>query len=547
MTRHDDSLLWEYAARELDADDARAVEEHLEACARCREQLATVEVAREALETSRGAIALLEWDRVDAAVGSMVERRLNAQARPPWLRKVAAGGGLAVIAALALVLVGRVEPESPPTAPPLVADGAPVPAPLARARVDRAVGLEKREARRSLVMRAGADLEAGSMVGTSRGGLAVLSLPDSSTVRLAEESQLTLERLDVDDVGLRLQQGRVAIRAAHVERQGFAVSAGGLRIQVVGTVFGVASSKALTEVAVSEGRVRVELPDGERELVAAGQRLIIDRLGRVRLSVLSADWKRELAHVGREGELDASPEPRAAVAPVAGGPRSPPPLVAASGAPRTLPRLDRDTARARVGRLPAEATAPEPSAPREVPVVEAPIVRRIEPHTELVVEPPPRDPAGGEEASEWAVPPASDGSLASQGGDEAEWASLPGRDAVAQSAVPSAAPAVFRRSGKLAEAPGGERAVVGDLETIFMHRAEAALAKGACERFLVGLEDIAQDSSRTPRSELARVLRARCYELELRPRQAINEYRKYLEEYPRGRYVDEAREALGAP
>lgn len=524
MMRHDDSRLWEYAARELDAEDARSVERHLEACARCREQLATVEVAREALEASRGAIALLEWDRVDAAVGAMVERRLNAQARPPWLRlrlrRVAAVGGLAVVAALLLVLVGRVEPDSPPTAPALVAGGSGVSAPLARARIDRAIGLERREAQRSVVMGEGADLEAGSIVGTSRGGLAVLSLPDSSTVRLSGESQLALERLEVDDVSLGLQRGRVAIRAAHVERQGFAVSAGGLRIQVVGTVFGVACSKALTEVAVSEGRVRVELPDGERELVAAGQRLLLDRLGRVRRSALSADWKRELAQVGREPEPAALSEPRAAVAPAAGGPRSPPPLVAASGAPRTLPRLDRDTARARVGRLPAEATAPEPSAPREVPVVEAPLVRRVEPRTELVVEPPSRDPAGGEEASEWAVPPASVGSLASQGSDETEWASLPS---------------------------GGERAVAGDLETIFMHRAEAALAKGGCERFLVGLEDIAQDNSRTRRSELARVLRARCYELELRPRQAINEYRKYLEEYPRGRFVGEARGALGAP
>ena len=80
---------------------------------------------------------------------------------------------------------------------------------------------------------------------------------------------------------------------------------------------------------------------------------------------------------------------------------------------------------------------------------------------------------------------------------------------------------------------------------IFMQRAEDSIEKGTCDRFLLGLEDIAQDSERNTRSEQARVLRARCFDTQLRPRQALNEYRKYLDEYARGRFVDEAHKALG--
>lgn len=524
MTRHDDARLWEYAARELDAADAYQVELHLEDCARCREQLASVQVAREALEVSRAALPLLSWDGVDLAVSGAVERRLNARPRSTrsWSWRLRLSVGLVAVAAVALAIVSRPRSEAP-LPQPLVQDAPPAP-PVAR--VAMASGLE-RIGVRSEVLRDGSQLEAGDVVTTTRGGWATVRLADSSAVRIAGSTELRFNRVEAGDVALELERGRVAIRASHVERKAFVVSAGGLLVQVVGTVFEVSSTKALTEVAVSEGRVRVELPDGEREIVSAGQRLTVDVLGRVgRANALTPAAKRALDEVASFGDPDRPSEPLPAVAPAAGGVRSEPRLLGAPPGSRTLPRLDPQQARARRGRLPDEVGGGEPSPP--APVTEAPVTQRLEPHTELIVEPPlgastsrargeaPQRPEPEVDA-EWALPPTATAQRGPQPG-----------------------------AGVIGGAVGSERDVAQDLESIFMSRAEAALERGGCGRFLVGLEDIAQDDTRSPKSELARALRARCFNSELRPRQALNEYRKYLEEYPRGRFVLEAREALGA-
>ena len=78
-----------------------------------------------------------------------------------------------------------------------------------------------------------------------------------------------------------------------------------------------------------------------------------------------------------------------------------------------------------------------------------------------------------------------------------------------------------------------------------MLEAAASLANGTCERFLVGLEDLAQPGDNSEHAEHARIFRARCFERQLRPRQAVNEYRKYLTDFPQGRYREEARVAVG--
>jgi hypothetical protein len=205
--------------------------------------------------------------------------------------------------------------------------------------------------------------------------------------------------------------------------------------------------------------------------------------------------------------------------------------------------------------LPPDALASAPAV--EQPAQqrdEAPVVQRVEPKVDVVIEEPPEVwpsmvPGGKATFSKREPMPAAQP-------DATEWASLPAAGSaavVAPVVAPAQAPVEVKQT-KLRDEPEaaappqgrqGSKPLARDLESLFMEHAEAALGQGTCERFQVGLEDIAQDTQRTPRTELARVFRARCFALELRPRQAINEYRKYLEEYPRGRFVEEARDAVG--
>lgn len=235
---------------------------------------------------------------------------------------------------------------------------------------------------------------------------------------------------------------------------------------------------------------------------------------------LTAANERELSEIAAVADATTSVEKRSVVAAVGGSPSSPP-MITAQGTPRALPRLTPEEARSR------QVEAPVPVKPELI--VEGPaevwptlgggeIVRGV---------PAPREPEAApiSQPDEWAAAPVSLPLAGERVGERVSTAS----------------------AARLADepAPASAKVVAKDLEMIFMQRAEDSIEKGTCDRFLLGLEDIAQDSERNARSEQARVLRARCFDSQLRPRQALNEYRKYLDEYARGRFVDEAHKALG--
>jgi hypothetical protein len=347
-------------------------------------------------------------------------------------------------------------------------------------------------------------------------------------------------------VALTLERGRVGVRASHVARRGFVVHTGGLSVHVVGTVFSVSNSGDATEVAVSEGKVRVELPNGDALMVAAGQRMRLDsRSQKPQRLKLTKALDRELSELTEVADATTAIEQQMVVAAVGGSP-SAPPMVAAKGTPRTLPRLSaQESARRQV------TTSLSPTGGEGQGEGNAPVTQRLEPVTQVEIEAPGNawpSMAGG------VVKGVPEAKLASS---PTEWAGLPEPKADEWHPLPpptKAEPATVPASGEQAAMPQPAPAPLPavkqgvapkDLETLFLQRAEDAIAKGDCERFQLGLEDIAQDAERNARSEQARVLRARCFEAQLRPRQAVNEYRKYLSEYPSGRYVDEAKRALG--
>jgi hypothetical protein len=551
MIRHD-LQLWAYAAKELELGDHRFVEAHLEDCPECVEQLASVQVAKEALELARDARPRVAWANVDERIGAMVEKRLRAQTRQPlYFRVGVVGLGFAVAAA---AVVGLAFPRPEPVAPQATEQPAPI---SSWARVDRAQGLTRVDADSSEILD-GTELRGGDVLRTSLAGRAFVHLPDGSHLRVGAASQLALTRSEADDVALTLERGSLAVRASHQSRKGFVVHSGGLSVNVVGTVFGVTNDAEQVEVSVTEGKVRVELPTGESLFVEPGQRLRFDsKTQRSKTLKLTVANERELSEITAVADATTSVEKRAVVAAV-GGPPSAPPMIVAQGSPRSLPRLSASEARARQVTPPAAAEEPAP-LPKLAPteerkmelIVEAPadvwptlgggeVVRGVpaprEPVSQPVVEAPPVS-----QPAEWAEAP-------KPGADE--WASLPlpaergevrgeGRTADARPVAPASAARLTE------ESPAPAKVVAKDLESIFMQRAEDSIEKGTCDRFLLGLEDIALDAERNPRSEQARVLRARCFDTQMRPRQAMNEYRKYLELYPRGKFSAEAHQALG--
>lgn len=573
MMRHDEAKLWEYAARELDEDDRRMVDAHLEDCPECRETLATVQVAREALESAREAWPVIAWQATDDAVGGLVERKLAAKARRPWLFRMTLVAAVAAALALGVFALLRVEAPAPAAETVAEAEVPPMPPAGPTIRVDSAEGLT-RVGREATVVEGGAELSGGDVLRTSLAGKAFVHLPDESHVRVAGGTQLALTRADADDVALTLERGRVAVRASHAARRGFVVHTGGMTVHVVGTVFAVSNSGDAMEVAVAEGKVKVDLPSGDALMVGAGQRIRLDtRSEKPQRLKLTQSLERELSELTEVADATAAIEKQVVVGAVGGKP-STPPMVAAKGAARGLPRLSAEEAQHRQVEVQAPAEVVE-----EAPLAAAsePIAMRVEPKTEVVVEgpgdawpsmaggtlksvPPAPEPKPASQPAEWAAMPEPKADEWAPMPDEApkaapapapkasdEWESMPAPKADEWAPLPekekavAPAPVVTEPPVKL----GKKSLAPKDLETLFLQRAEGALEKGDCERYQLGLEDIAQDAERNTRSEQARVLRARCFSAQMRPRQAMNEYRKYLSEYPTGRFIAEAHDALG--
>ncbi len=529
MISHD-MQLWAFASKELELGEHRFIQSHLDDCPECVEQLAAIQIAKEALEFARDAKPKLAWARTDERVGAMVEKRLAQQARRPMFVRLGFVGGFAVAAAVALFVFTRPPPAvdlTPPVESP----------PEAWARVDRAEGLSLVNGGGEIVD--GTELRGGDVLRTSLIGRAFVHLPDLSHVRVGGGSQVTLTRSQADDVALTLERGSVAVRASHQARKGFVVHTGGVSVFVVGTVFGVANDAEVVEVSVTEGKVRVELPNGDSSFVEPGQRLRFDtRTQKSKRLKVTAAGERELREVAAVADATASVEGRALV-PAAGGTPSSPPMLPAQGTPRTLPRISPAEARAR------QVTAPEPIAPDELAAL--PKIVSEQPKTEVIVEAPADvwPSLGGGEVIR-GVPPRREAEIAPASAPT-EWASAP--TAAPQEDEWAALPVKSVAKLNEEEAPVApartSKPLATDLEAIFMQRADDALTRGECDRFLLGLEDIAQDGQRSTRSEFARVLRARCFDSQLRPRQAMNEYRKYVDEYPKGQYLAEARHALG--
>jgi hypothetical protein len=395
MRRHDEALLWEYASRELSPEEVALLQHHLDECPDCREKLIEVRTAHQLLADAKATKPLLDWEKVDAGISAVVERRLAAKARSSRLQWVGlATAAVGVAFALASFFLWPRTQAPAPVAVPQVAQ-APVEEHQPFSHVDQALRLTKVGAR-DVEARQGDLLAEGDVLRTGAGGRGDFHLADQSRVRLAGQSELTLMRAEADDVALSLERGKVAVHASHAKRRGFVVHAAGLVVRVIGTVFEVNDTGRAVEVAVSEGRVEVEPPRGEAFFVDAGERVRFD----------AASWKSQQGRLSAAEKKDLSellaaepgPEPMPpGVAPSASE------VVASKGGP--LPRLaknDPRTQRHEVQLPEAGATGPVlPAADTQV-TVEAPLASR----ERAPDAPPVQGSAPGPQSSpsEWATP-----------------------------------------------------------------------------------------------------------------------------------------------
>lgn len=293
MAAHD-LPLWEYAAGALPPDTRQRVQEHVAGCAECAGVLEGIRATRNVLDFAELAPPpKVDWRRVDGPVRAAAEQKL---ARRGWLTGFAFAGGAAVAAcAVAVVLV--LQPWKKPVAP------AGEPVPIARVAPAEPPSGTRVESSFDAVLWANGDVDhglrqeeelgAGDEVRTGQRGNAKLRLPDESQVRLGSTTHLVLAKAEREEVSLELQGGRVLVEASHAARKAFQVEAAGVRVHVVGTVFSVTRmSGREVEVAVAEGKVRVELPSGGERFVEGGERLVV-RGRDARLGALSSRDREE--------------------------------------------------------------------------------------------------------------------------------------------------------------------------------------------------------------------------------------------------------------
>jgi len=600
MARHEHLALWALAAGELDADERSRVEAHVEVCAECARVLEQVRRSRATLHDARGVTPVVPMDAVGERLREEAARRLERPrpgARWPWAVGLAGacaamlallwlrvpagdgGNGVAMVAERPNRVTGpqsesagadtalkhgatgaaplvhaspsgvahreSTQPGVEATADMKQAQGSPggampsgsiatapthqgpMPAAPRDAVQERVTLVEtERVATSGAVLRdsggqeralePGMRLQPGTAVRTSARASAVLRLPDASRVRLSEGSEVELSRAEPRDVHLIVKEGRLSVEASHVARHGFLVEAAGLRVSVVGTVFTVERTKDGAAVAVAEGQVRVEAEGQPTRQVGPGERVEFHaKEHALRQRKVSKPDLRAFG-VLRAPAITAPSRPSRPAVPQPARPRSP---EAPAETPPTSPGA-------------VAAVTPGPlAAPEEAPMPEP--------------APPPANAlasVGAAGSSSMAFPAAED--------PPQEFAPYPAPSVNPPSPTTPKAPVdsppetVVKQAPKKREPLIPPALVSGNADERFLGYARLQVNSRRCESFLVGLEEIAERSRRAAHREQARYLRARCFEEKLESHRAREEYRQYLQEFPRGRYVKEARTAL---
>jgi ferric-dicitrate binding protein FerR (iron transport regulator) len=110
-------------------------------------------------------------------------------------------------------------------------------------------------------------------------GARVLEFDDGTRVELAAQGELRVADLRSNGATIRLDHGEVALSVHHEDDTSWQVAAGPWSVHVTGTQFSVAWNPTTEHfrVAVIEGSVRVEGPEGDVAKLRAGESLVRER------------------------------------------------------------------------------------------------------------------------------------------------------------------------------------------------------------------------------------------------------------------------------
>ncbi len=286
MSHLSNESLWS-VAREAPSGDDQA---HLAMCEQCRAELDNVKFAQGLLAEPPSPMPVLpemSARRIGAVLRNAAEKQAERRESSWWPFKLSPAWLMAPLAAAALAFVAYelqlpVTHESGPVpvvakneAPTKAENPVVAPAPVAPSVPAKKIVASVTSARNArmgskAMLNKSQQLEEGSTVATSKGGVLWMKLPDGSRAGLTGASQVQLSKLEEKAVTLDVAQGSLVVVARHDTSRELRVRAGDLEVIDVGTRFLVSKDDKRTLVAVEEGEVEVDAP-GRRVAVHAGQ------------------------------------------------------------------------------------------------------------------------------------------------------------------------------------------------------------------------------------------------------------------------------------
>ncbi len=108
-----------------------------------------------------------------------------------------------------------------------------------------------------------------TVAATDVGALRAVTLPDGTTVQLNTDSAMEVQ-FDATTRRVLLTRGEACFHVARQPERPFIVTAAGVDVRVVGTVFNVRLRQESVDVLVTEGRVKLEAPTGTHGPAAKG-------------------------------------------------------------------------------------------------------------------------------------------------------------------------------------------------------------------------------------------------------------------------------------